>query len=77
MQQNEKKKETELKEFKIQNSTRDRSVFVFMKLRVADIELEGGDYSDYEMFQLRYKRIIQKAIEERTQMKLKLIIVTT
>lgn len=69
----DEKREVSLDEARKQN-TRERSIFVFMKLRVSDIELEVGDY---EMFQLKYKRVIQKAIEEHTEMHVKLLTVAT
>lgn len=67
------KHEVDLDEARKMN-TRERSMFVFLKVRVSDIELEAGDY---EMFQVKYRRIIQKTIEEHTGMHVKLIIVST
>jgi hypothetical protein len=64
-------KPIDLNDLKIQNGTRERSLFLFVKLRVKD-----PDIDDYEMLQLKYKRIVQKALESK-EIQVKLVVVST
>ncbi len=64
-------KPIDLNDIKSQIGVRERSLFLFVKLRVKD-----PDIDDYEMLQLKYKRIVQKALESR-DIQVKLVVVST
>jgi hypothetical protein len=70
----EDKKNSQVDIEEIRGNQKERSLFVFAKLRISDNEI---DSRDYEMYQLKWKREVQKALEALKDVRVKFVTVSS